>query len=175
MDTAPPVFLVTGVPGSGKTALCRALLRRFAFGLHLPVDDLRELVVSGTAHPVPEWTEETGRQFELARAAAGRMAQLYREAGFAVAIDDVLGPAEASPFDLPTEPRKVLLRPSLEAALERNRSRSNKAFDAAVLDPVIRHLYASQDVQAYLEQGWQVLDTTHMTVEEAVGAVLAQG
>ena len=38
-------------------------MRRFPFGLHIPVDDLREWVVSGISQPVPEFTAETGRQF----------------------------------------------------------------------------------------------------------------
>ena len=61
-----PLFLITGAPGAGKSATAAALMRRFPFGLHIPVDDLREWVVSGISQPVPEFTEETGRQFRLA-------------------------------------------------------------------------------------------------------------
>jgi hypothetical protein len=64
-------------------------MQRFARGVHLPVDDLREMVVSGIAHPVPTWTEETTRQFGLARGNAVLMARRYSSVGFAVAIDDV--------------------------------------------------------------------------------------
>ncbi len=169
----PPIFVISGVPGAGKTSVCKALLRRFAFGLHLPVDDLREFVVSGMAHPVPQWTAETGRQFGLARVAAGKVAVLYHRAGFAVAIDDVLGSADAEAFGLP-KPHKVLLCPDLEVVLKRNAGRTNKAFDTAFLETTIRHLYASQDKQAYLEAGWRVLDTSALDPEETATAILEQ-
>ena len=85
-----PLFLITGTPGAGKSVTAAALMRRFPFGLHIPVDELREWVVSGISQPVPEFTEETARQFRLARSAAAQVAALYTDAGFAVAIDDVI-------------------------------------------------------------------------------------
>jgi chloramphenicol 3-O-phosphotransferase len=143
--TPSPIFIITGTPGSGKSSVAAALMRRFEFGLHIPVDNLRELVVSGIAHPVPEWTDETSRQFMLARRAAAGMARLYAEAGFAVAIDDVIFPAEARDLLSGTLDglaiHQVLLYPSLDVALERSTTRTNKDFDAAVLDTTIRELH----------------------------------
>ncbi|ADV66575.1 phosphotransferase [Deinococcus maricopensis] len=166
-------FIITGVPGTGKSSVCRALLQHFEFGVHVPVDDVREFVVSGIAHPVPAVTAETLRQFALARRAAGRLAAVYAGAGFAVALDDVLGPEDADMFELPGPVTRVLLRADLDAVLERNRTRTNKAFDPAVLDGVIRQLHAGQDLGAYRQAGWAVLDTTHLSVRAAVQAILA--
>ena len=129
-----PLFLITGAPGAGKTATAAALMRRFPFGLHIPVDDLREWVVSGISQPVPEFTEETGRQFRLARGAAAQVAATYADAGFAVAIDDVIHEPDAEVLVAPLAPRtvhKILLQPSLEVALARNADRTNKGFDTA--------------------------------------------
>ena len=39
--------LILGMPAAGKSTVARALMARFARGLHLPVDDLRNIVVSG--------------------------------------------------------------------------------------------------------------------------------
>jgi adenylylsulfate kinase-like enzyme len=47
------ILLLTGLPGAGKTSVATALLQRFPFGIHIPVDDVRKWVVSGIAHPVP--------------------------------------------------------------------------------------------------------------------------
>jgi hypothetical protein len=147
-------------------------MEQHPFGLHLPVDDLREWVVSGIAHPVPEFTPETQRQFDLARHSAGRTAEIYHQAGFAVAIDDVLGPADAAAFALSEAPVKLLLRADLDVILERNRLRQNKHFDPHALEPVIRMLHASQNVEEYQQHGWKVVDTTRLTLDEAVQAVL---
>ena len=48
-----PIFLLSGTPGAGKSSVATALMQHFEFGLHIPVDDLREWVVSGLADPVP--------------------------------------------------------------------------------------------------------------------------
>ena len=72
-----PLFVITGTPGAGKSATAAVLMRRFPFGLHIPVDDLREWVVAGIAQPVPEFTEESGRQFRLARGAAHQQGLRY--------------------------------------------------------------------------------------------------
>ena len=45
------IVLITGTPGAGKSVTAAALMRRFPFGLHIPVDDLREWVVSGISAP----------------------------------------------------------------------------------------------------------------------------
>lgn len=152
------------------------LMRRFPFGLHIPVDDLREMVVSGIAHPVPEWSPETSRQFHLARTAAAQQARLYATHGFAVVIDDVIGPSEVAELETEflesLEIYKLLLRPRLEIVLKRNATRRGKDFDTVVLDLAIRRLYESTDPKEYQGMGWLVLDTSGMSLEETVERVL---
>lgn len=168
--------MIAGPPGAGKSTVATALLQRFALGLHIPVDDLREWVVSGIAHPVPNWTEETSRQFSLARAAAVQTAQIYANAGFAVVIDDIVSMAEATA--LYAEPLQhyavhyTLLLPTLDTVLARNAQRRTKAFDTRMLDSPIRSIHrwmADQDAGAH---GWQLIDTSILSVEETVHATL---
>jgi hypothetical protein len=140
------------------------------------VDDLRLWVISGIAHPVPTWTDETTRQFRLARRSAAYTARLYAEAGFAVAVDDVLFPHAADEeFVKPLEGhtvRKVLLRPSLEVALSRNATRINKTFDTSLLADEIRNLHGNMSVSMYERWGWHVIDTSEMGLEETVDEIL---
>jgi len=178
MSQSAPIFIITGTPGAGKSSVAVALMRRFPFGLHIPVDDLREWVVSGIAPPVPVWTEETSRQFRLARQAAAQMARLYADTGFAVAIDDVILPAEVQElFEAPLlgyPVHKVLLRPALETALRRNAERANKAFDTLILDDVIRRLHTAMDERAYAKSGWLVIDNGALDVAETVDIILGR-
>ena len=172
----PPIFLITGAPGSGKTSVATALMQRFPYGLHIPIDDLREWVVSGIAHPVPVWTDETSHQFLLARRAAAEIARLYAGAGFAVAIDDIIYPAEAQALFVDHLPgytiHKILLHPSVDVALARNARRTNKQFDTSTLAEPIRAIHRSLAQQNFIGMGWLILDNSELSVEETVDAVL---
>lgn len=170
-----PIFLITGTPGSGKSSVARALLQRFEFGLHLPVDDLREFVVSGIAHPVPDWTEETGRQFRLARMSAASTAKLYASNGFAVVIDDVISSDDVSGlFEAPLAEfdfHKIFLQPRLEVTLERNCTRTNKNFDPSFLEEPIRNIHTWMSAQE-LPKDWLRLDSSELNLEQTVDVIL---
>ncbi len=120
---------------------------------------------------------EAARQFAVARRAAAGIAREYAAAGFTVAVDDVLFPDEAR--DLFVAPfagytiHKVLLRPSLDEALRRNAARATKSFDTAYLAETIRALHGRMNPQDYATDGWLILDTTTLTVEETVDAIIA--
>jgi len=145
--------------------------------VHIPVDHLREFVVSGFASPLDPWTSEATQQFALARRTAARMAAEYSDAGFAVVIDDVIWRESAEQHfpDLRGRPlRKVALLPALEVALARNRTRVGKSLDTCLLEPVIRDLHRRFAQSCRPEDGWTVLDTSEMTVEATCAELFRQ-
>lgn len=176
MSDPGPVYVISGQLSAGKSTVAKALLGRFPLGYHIDVDGIREMVVSGLASPM-EWTDETTRQFDLAMRGSAGLARVYADAGFAVAIEGGLEPAsiEAALDEAGLLDRfiGVVLHPSLEVALDRNRSRTNKSFDTSVLEGAMREIDA--ELQSEAERpGWLRLDTSSDSVDATVDRILAR-
>jgi predicted ABC-type ATPase len=163
------IWAITGPPGSGKTTLAQAIMATSRFGVHVPVDDLRLWVTSGLSDSVP-WTEETDRQFRIAEESACSVARIYANNGFDVAIDHCRNPsrwneltdAEFGGFTV----RKVILLPSLDANLERNRARTNKDFDPSVLEDIIK--FTNGHYRQEPLDGWTVIDNSELTIPQTL-------
>ena len=162
-----------GTPASGKSTVAGALMRRFPKGLHLPVDTLRQMVVSGLADmsgdPAPALLE----QLRLARESASRAADLYARAGFAVAIDDFwFGEHPDRDYRLEPKTHRIVLTPDVNTTLTRlyARNAAEGAFKE-VLAGVIRMLHP--EIQAHPKAGWHALDSSNLSVEETVDRILA--
>lgn len=177
MDAGPPIVVITGQLSAGKSTVARAVLDQFDHGLHVDVDGVREMVTSGLASPL-EWTDETTRQFGLAVRASAALARIYAEAGFAVAIEGAVDP-EAVEAALAAEGVRdrligIVLRPRLEVALERNRARTHKGFDTAILEDAMRAIDADLARDA-ARPGWHEIDNSDEPVEVTVERVLSIG
>src|SRR4028118_2364256 len=92
------IYVVVGPPAAGKSTTSRALCALFGRSVHIPADDLRDMVCSGRVLPSPEWGAEVTHQLALARATAVDMATRYRDAGFTVVIDDFVDPAHLQEY-----------------------------------------------------------------------------
>jgi adenylylsulfate kinase-like enzyme len=175
VSAAPPVLVLTGQLAAGKSTLARLALARWERGLHLDVDAVREQVVQGLAGPLP-WTDETTRQFALAVRACAAQAAVYHRAGYAVAVEGAIDPADVdaalAEVGLLEHRVGVVLHPRLEAARERNRTRTHKPFGPDLLHDVIGVLDADL-ASAPVPPGWTVLDTSDDTVEQSLQRVLA--
>ncbi len=169
-----PIFLIMGTPASGKSTVAKALMQRFERGLHIPVDDLRHLVVAGLSDMAFEIPPETFRQLRLAREAACVMARMYADEGFAVAIDDFwLGETPDEDYNQKISRRvtRVLLLPNLETTLERLHARKpDEGSFKQILEQAIRSLQTS--IEAHPKTGWLVIDSSDLSVEQTVDQIV---
>ena len=174
-----PIFIISGVPASGKTTVSKALMQCFSKGVHISVDALRGYVVSGFVDfAYGDEAIEMQRQFKLARQNAALIAKTYAEASFAVAIDDVIFPAQAAAhYDdalIAYELYKVVLRPDLEINFARNERRSHDNAEYALLENIIEPIYDLFDLNELYAEGWHVIDSCKLTVAETVTEILDQ-
>lgn len=166
-----PVIFITGAPGSGKSSVARRLAEQYPRSLHLQVDQLREMMVSGLALPGGERTEEKTLQFQWARRTASFMAELYAAQDVTVIIDDVSIPEffpeqYAELFQKP-DMKRVLLLPELTALVERIQQRGGP-HDSILATLVPRHY---QFLETMNKDGWIVLNTANWSVEDTVNVI----
>ena len=164
-------WLVTGIPGAGKTTTSAALAARFSRGAHIPGDVIQHLIVGGSAPPDPFGDEEANHPTELCVRNQCLLARSFRSEGYAVVLDYVIGSAERlqSYLDqLPDEPiGLVVLTPSIDVARARDREKPDELVLRAwaTLYEEMLHELAGQGL-------W--LDTSEMSVAATVNAILSR-
>jgi len=162
-------FLISGVPGAGKTTVARLLARRFPLAAHIEADEIQNLIVSGGLHPQQEPAAEAARQYRLRTANVSLLADSFAGAGIVPVIDDtVVERARLDDYlaELRTRPlHLVLLAPPPEVALARDAARQTKQVGHiwGHLDAVMREQMPGLGL-------W--IDTAHMTAEETADAIL---
>lgn len=165
------VYLISGVPGAGKTTTCRALAARLDRAAHIEGDVLSfEFVVSGLAIPfgVGADPSEWDRQMILRRRNMCLLADSFAEEGFTPILDDVV--TDRSSLDLHLQFLRsgplhlVVLAPDVEVAAARDAVRDKQVFE------VWRHLDA--ELRMNLAEIGLWIDTSTLTVDEAVAVIL---
>ena len=164
-------YLVSGVPGAGKSTFCRAFAARFLRGVHVEGDVLSfEFVVSGVAEPFGPNADpgEWDRQMVLRRQNMCLLADSYAGAGFVPVMDDVVtGRPELDLHRRLLRERPlyfIVLAPDLDVALARDAGREESVLG------VWRHLDA--ELRASLAGTGLWLDTSEMTVDETIAAAI---
>lgn len=170
-DLAGSVIVLTGVMAAGKSTVAQALAERLPRSAHVRGDVFRRMVVGGRAEPRGEPSGEALAQLRLRYRLAGRVADGYAAAGFAVVLQDIaVGRLLPELLDgLASRPRYLVVlapRPDVVAQREAARSKTGYADDGqfAALDRALR------DETPRL--GWW-LDSSELSVAQTVDAVLA--
>jgi chloramphenicol 3-O-phosphotransferase len=124
------VWLISGMPGAGKTTLSPLLAASFARGVHIPADDFLTWIRAGQVLPGEEPKAEAQHQQRLAIRDQCLLARSYAGAGFVPVLDNVVVTRERldryrqalAEFELAF----VVLDPGRETALARDKARPER-------------------------------------------------
>ena len=162
------VWLITGIPGAGKSTVSREIARQFPRSAHVEVDRVREMVVSGRMNPGQEPLAESDAQLALGARNAALLADSLMEAGFTPIVDDVVLQLQLARYRevLSRWPiRLVVLAPPVNIAVERDRGRPEKH----VAD---RFAYLDAELHKQMQGLGLWLDTSGLSVAETVDVII---
>jgi len=121
-DLPGNILILTGSPGAGKTTTARSLVAASATpAVHLHSDDFWHYIRKGAISP---HLPESRKQNEVVMGVIATAAEGYAQGGYFVVVDGIVGPWFIHPFKRLRQPlHYIVLRPALDAAIERCRLR----------------------------------------------------
>jgi predicted kinase len=161
------IVLFGGAAGVGKTTVARFWCQSRLRSVHIQLDEVRNLIVSGLADPQVQ-TAEQGAQYVHSVTACAALARSFAGNGYDVAIDDVFEPQPTYELWLPQfrglDVRLIILHPPLEVALSRMASRKKQVLE--------HHILAQHSSM----KGWPLshrIDSANLTPEQTLERVEA--
>lgn len=158
--SAAHIWIITGVPGAGKSTTARRLGERLARSAVIHGDDVSDLIVGGHLRPEDEPAEEAEFQLNLSLENQALLARSFYDAGFTPIIDWIVTSADrlwryrAILEERPM--RLVVLDPGESVSMARHRSRGKYVADQWV------HMHDSferlRDMGFWIDNGAQSVD-----------------
>lgn len=168
--------LVTGLPGVGKSTVCRLVAEGLARSTVIEADVVRESIVGGFVEPDISWPDAFIEQIRLQREIVNLWIQRMVDAGYTAIVDD--GPLPPPPHfhndyaHLLAQPTSVAVVLTADrAALQARVERRGGLFDTGILE----HLDDLLDSMLLFDwSGWLEIDTTGLTPEQVAARILAE-
>jgi Zeta toxin len=131
VEHRPAIYLITGPMAAGKSTVARLLAGRFERGVHVEGDVFRWSIVSGREEMTRDASPEALAQLELRYRLGAAAADAYFEAGFTVALEDVVAGPLLGDYQTMINGRPchvIVLAPSRQAVAEREAGRERPAL-----------------------------------------------
>jgi chloramphenicol 3-O-phosphotransferase len=165
------IYLITGPMAAGKSTVARLLAERFECGVYLEGDFFRRSIVSGRVEMTPDASPEALKQLRLRYRLAAAAADAYWQAGFTVALEDVVAGELLGDYRTMIRGHPchvIVLLPSLDAVATREARREQKGYTGWTVEELYEG-FAATTPRVGL---W--LDTSRQTPEETVEEILAR-
>jgi chloramphenicol 3-O-phosphotransferase len=164
------VYLITGPMASGKSTVAGLLAERFERGVHVEGDLFRRSIVTGRVEMTPDAAPEAVEQLRLRYRLAAAAADAYHQAGFAVALEDVVAGELLDEYTSMIRSRPchvIVLMPSVDVIAAREAGRGDKGYTRWKVEELYE-VFAATTPRVGV---W--LDTSRQTAEQTVDEILA--